>query len=124
MHRPPSLRTCFRTDAAAALAITGHTLLSFVTVAAHVDCMSWAEFMTAVTVRLEGDSEEHTPRRMVLNGATRWLTHWRMFRHARENRRAIENITKCTPDRAKELLGELLVRHCVPVRVSVLLGVS
>lgn len=42
--------------------------------------------LNAALVQLEHDKKPHHPRKMVLNGETRWTSNWRMFRFARENK--------------------------------------
>lgn len=76
------------------------------------------EFLMARKVKLEGDKVEHYPRRMTLNGETRWLTHWRMLRYCRENR---EGLTLLAIDpRGKDLLGDdVWVRQIVLAIVPV-----
>ena len=44
-------------------------------------------------VQLPHDYKPHPPRRMCLNGETRWVSHWRMFRFASENREALQRFT-------------------------------
>lgn len=53
--------------------------------------------LTSGLVKLDGDEVPHRPRRMTLNGDTRWLSHWRMIRYFRENQTALTSFVTQSP---------------------------